>query len=131
MLIVLIIDYVNKFERLHYEIQQYKMTLPTAVLAYCVSKNVNKSYEKQQLPRATIAELNDKNMKKQLKAIHDSSSVSAENSFEIKSEPTYVTDMKDEPACYGNNSTRGRFNNYKRRNRNSGNIPVRVHNIKV
>ena len=99
MLIVLIIDYVNKFERLHYEIQQYKMTLPTAVLAYCVSQNVNKSYEKQQLPRATIAELNDKNMKKQLKAIHDSSSVSAENSFEIKSEPTYVTDMKDEPAC--------------------------------
>ena len=51
--------------------------------------------------------------------IHDSSSVSTENSFEIKSEPTYVTDMKDETAYYGNNSTRGRFNNYKRSNSNS------------
>ena len=42
--------------------------------------------------------------------IHDSSSDSTENSFEIKSEPTYVTDMKDEPVYYANNSSRGRFN---------------------
>ena len=59
------------------------------------------------------------NMKKQLKAIHGMSSVSTENSFEIKSEPTCVTDMKDEQVYYGNNSTRGRFNNYKRSNSNS------------
>ena len=58
-------------------------------------------------------------MKKQLKAIHDSSSVSTENSYEIKSEPIYVTDMKDEPVYYGNNSIRGCFNNYKRSNSNS------------
>ena len=36
--------------------------------------------------------------------IHDSSSDSTENSFEIKSEPTYVTDMKDKSVYYGNNS---------------------------
>ena len=72
-------------------------------------------------------------MKKQLKAIHDSSSVSTHNSFKIKSEATYVTDIKEEPVYYGNNSTRRRFNNYKRGivTRNSGNITVRVHNIKV
>ena len=52
-------------------------------------------------------------MKKQL-VIHDSSSVSTESSFEIKSEPTYVTDMKDEPICYGSNFLRRHFNNYKR-----------------
>ena len=43
--------------------------------------------------------------KKKLKVIHDSSSDSTENSFEIKSEPTYVTDMKDKSVYYGNNST--------------------------
>ena len=50
------------------------MTLPTAVLAYHVLKSANISNEKQQLARATITELNYKNMKKQLKAIHDSNS---------------------------------------------------------
>ena len=58
-------------------------------------------------------------MKNQLKAIHDSSSVSTDNSAEIKSEPTYLTDMKGEPVCYGNNSTRGPFHNYKRANSKS------------
>ena len=58
-------------------------------------------------------------MKKQVRVIHDSSTVSTENSFEIKSEPTYVTDMKDEPVYYGNNSARGLFNYYKRSNSNS------------
>ena len=91
------------------------MTLPTAVLAYHVLKSANISNEKQQIAKAAITELNYENIKKQLKAIHDSSSVSTENSFE----PTYVTDMKDEPVYYGNNSTRGRFNNYKRSNSNS------------
>ena len=47
-----IIDYINEFERLHYEIQRYEMILPTAVLAYRVLKSANISNEKQQLPRA-------------------------------------------------------------------------------
>ena len=113
------IVYINEIERLYYENQRYEMTLPTAVLACRVLKSVNISNEKRQLARATITELNYENMKKQLKAIHDRSSVSTENSFEIKSEPTYVTDMKDEPNYIGNNSTTGRFNNYRRSNSNS------------
>ena len=41
--------------------------------------------------------------------------------------------MKDEPVYYGNNSTRGRLIIIKEATvtRNSGNITVRVHNIKV
>ena len=37
-------------------------------------------------------------MKKQLKLIHGNSSISTDNSFEIQSETTYLTDMKDEPV---------------------------------
>ena len=95
------------------------MTLSTTVLAYRVLKSANISNEKRQLIRSTITELNCKNMKKQLKAIQDSSSFSTEYSFKIKSEPTYVTDVKAEPVYHGNNSTRGRFINYKRSNSNS------------
>ena len=68
-----IIDYINEFERLYYEIQRYEMTLPTAVLAYRVLKSANISNEKQQSARAAMAELNYENMKKRLKAINDSS----------------------------------------------------------
>ena len=43
------------------------MTILTAVLAYHVLKSANISNEKQQLARATITELNKKNMKKAAK----------------------------------------------------------------
>ena len=42
---------------------QYEITLPTAILAYCVLKSANISNEKQQLATATITELNYDNMK--------------------------------------------------------------------
>ena len=91
-----IVDYINEFERLYNEIERYEMTLPTAVLAYRVLESASISNEKQQLVKATITKLNYKNMKKLLKAIHDSF-----------------------PVHYENNSTRGRFSNYKRSNSNS------------
>ena len=59
-----IIDYINEYERLYYEIQRYKMTIPTAVLAYHVLKSANISNEKQQLARATITQLNKKKCEK-------------------------------------------------------------------
>ena len=52
-----IIDYLNKFERLYYDIQRYEMTLPSGVLAYRVLKSANLTPEKQQLATATITEL--------------------------------------------------------------------------
>ena len=119
------IGYINGFERLYYEIQRYEMTLPTVVLAYRILKSPNISNEKEQLPRATITELNYENMRKQLKAIHDSSSVSTGNSFEIKAEPTYLNDRKDEPVYYANDLTRVPLIIVKEKivvTRNSGNI---------
>ena len=63
-----ITDCLNEFER-----------------AYPVLKSSNLTNEKQQLARATLTDLNYENMKKQLKAIRDNSSVQSENSFQIKS----------------------------------------------
>ena len=115
-----IIDYLNKFERLFYDIQRYEITLPSGVLAYWVLKSANLTPEKQQLAWATITELTYENMKKQLKAIHDSSSSNSVDSSEIKSEPTFVNETKDEHIFYGNSSNnRGRFNS-KRGYNNGG-----------
>ena len=68
-----IIDYINEFERLHYQIKRYDIELPTGVLACHVLKNANTSNEKQQLIRATLTSLTYENMKKLLKTIYDSS----------------------------------------------------------
>ena len=53
-------------------------------------------------------------MKKLLKAIHDSSSSNSTDSFEVKPEPTFVNETKDEHTFYGNSSNnQGRFNSKK------------------
>ena len=79
-----IINYLNEFERHYYDGQRYEMTLPSGVFVYQVLKSNNLTPEKQQLARATITELTYQNMKKQFKAIHDSSSGNSIDSFEIK-----------------------------------------------
>ena len=68
------------------------MELPTGVLAYKVLKNANILNEKQQLIRATLTSLTYENMKKQLKAINDSSINSA--SSNIKEEQVFLTQKK-------------------------------------
>ena len=65
-----------------------------------------------------------------VKRDHDSSSISRDKSSEIKREPTYINDIKDEPVYYGNNSTRGRINNHKRGSSNS-HTEWKYNNIKV
>ena len=72
-----IVNYLNESKRLYYDIRRYEMTSLSAVLTYRVLKNANLSNDKQQLTRATIAELSYENMKKHLKAIHDSSSLNS------------------------------------------------------
>ena len=96
---------------LYYDVQRYEITLPSGVLAYRVLKSANSTPEKKQLARATTTEFTYENMKKQLKARHDSSSSNLIDSFEIKSEPTFANKAKDEHNFYGNSSrNRGRFN---------------------
>ena len=75
-----IIDYLHEFERLYYDIQRYEMTLPYD-LAYLVLKSAKLTPEKQQLARATIPKLTYENMRKQLKAIHHSSSCNSIDSL--------------------------------------------------
>ena len=101
-----IIGYLNKFERLYYDVQRYGMTLPSGVLAYWVLISANLTPERQQLARATITELIYENMKKQLKAICDSSSSNSIDRFDIKSEQAFVNETKDEHTF----SNWGRFN---------------------
>ena len=89
----------------------YKDMKPSGVLAYRVLKSANSTPEKKQLARATTTAFTYENMKKQLKARHDSSSSNLIDSFEIKSEPTFANKAKDEHNFYGNSSrNRGRFN---------------------
>ena len=68
-----IVDYLNEFEQLYNQIKHYDMELPTVVLAYRVLKNANITHEKQQLVCTTLTLLTYESMKKQLKAIYDSS----------------------------------------------------------
>ena len=96
-----IVDYLNEFEQLYNQIKHYDMELPTGVLAYRVLKNANITHEKQQLVCATLTLLTYENMKKQLKAIYDSSSESAtltsgikEDIFFAKSDSNYDHNKK-------------------------------------
>ena len=57
------------------------MSLPSAVLAYRVLKSSNLPNEEQQLTRPTLIDLTYENMKKQLMAIEDNSSIHSENTF--------------------------------------------------
>ena len=85
-----IADYINESERLNNQIKHYQMELLTGVLTYKVLKNANVSNVKQQQIRATIVTLTYDNMKRQLKAIFDSSIISTDSeSIDIKFEPVF------------------------------------------
>ena len=85
-----IVDYINEFERLNNKICQFNMVLPTGVLAYKVLNNANIFSEKKQLIRATVVSMPYENMKKQLKAMYDSSANSSTNELvDIKIERVY------------------------------------------
>ena len=52
-----IIDFINQFERLYYNMRKYYMELPTWVLACRLLKSVGISEDKKQLARATLPSL--------------------------------------------------------------------------
>ena len=93
------------------------MSLPSALLAYRVLNISNLPNEKQQLAKATLTDMMYENMKKQLKAIEDNSSIQSETNFQTKSEPSFLAEANNEhPTLLSNNSyrNRGRFNNNRR-----------------
>ena len=82
------VDYLNEFERLYNKIKCHRMELPSGVLAYRLLKSANISEDRQQLARATLLELTYENMKKQLKAIFDTSSVGDGQTFKSSKKVT-------------------------------------------
>ena len=119
-----ILDYINKFDQLYEVIKKYKMELPDRVLAYRLLKSANTSKEKQQLARATLTELTFDNMRKQLKAIHESASdlYDIQTELPIKVEPVYeVADFKHESDVLFNRSERQQRGNYRGRARSYDN----------
>ena len=93
------------------------MSLPSALLAYRVLNISNLPNEKQQLAKATLTDMMYENMKKQLKAIEDNSSIQSETNFQTKSEPSFLAEANNEhPTLLSNNfyRNRGRFNNNRR-----------------
>ena len=63
-----ITKYINEFEHLNQKLVTYKITLPSAVLAYQLLKNANLPKDKGDLARATVAELTYDAMKNQDKS---------------------------------------------------------------
>ena len=103
-----IVDNINEFERLNKQIKHFDMELPTGVPAYKVLKSANISNQKQQLIHATIVTLTYDNMKRQLKAIFDSSTTSTDSER---------IDVKSEPIFYVNKGTDGRYQDSKESSR--------------
>ena len=99
-----IVDNINELERLNKHIKHFDMELPTGALAYKVLKSANISNQKQQLIHATTVTLTYDNMKRQLKAIFDSSTTSTDSER---------IDVKSEPIFYVNKHTDGRYQDSK------------------
>ena len=92
------------------------MELPTGVLAYKVLKNANLSNEKQQLIRATVVSLTYENMKKQLKAIFDSSTSSqSSGGIDIKSELVFYTSKTNDSESHKDNKNQYPKDSYRYR----------------
>ena len=102
-----ITEYIIQFERLYNKAKSFKMEIHDGVLAYRLLNNANLSDTHKQLIRATVSEMNYKNMKDQLNKIFASSSLNQDtDSVKIKSENAFYSDSRsdfaissDEKSC--------------------------------
>ena len=94
-------DFLNEWERRYNQLKARDIELPDAVLAYRLLKSANLSSEKQALVRATVSKLTLENMKKQIKAIFDSSAISdlSEQASAIKLEQNAMYTQSMENDC--------------------------------
>ncbi|GAB1599884.1 hypothetical protein Ahia01_000265900 [Argonauta hians] len=94
-------DFLNEWERRYNQLKARDIELPDAVLAYRLLKSAKLSSEKQALVRATVSKLTLADMKKQIKAIFDSSAISdlSEQTCAIKLEENamYTQNRENEP----------------------------------
>ena len=73
---------VNEFEQSNQKVVTYKIELPSAVHACQLLKNANLPKEKRDLAQATVPDLTDESMKKQIKATYDQCSASENKKVE-------------------------------------------------
>ena len=106
-----ITEYINQFEQLNHKLKNFKIDLPSPVLAYQLLKNANLPKSKRDLARATISELKYDDMKRQIKAIYDTCTSNEKVSSEETSEDIVV---ESETAFYSrDNYTSNRGRNYR------------------
>ena len=92
------VDFINEWERRYGKIKERKMDLPDGVLAYRLLKSANLDDIKQTMVRSSIAKLSLDEVKKQLKAVHDStiqSSSASTSDLAIKLENAYLCEDGD------------------------------------
>ena len=110
-------EYINKFEQLNQKLISFKITLPSAVLAYQLLKNANLPKTTRDLTRATVSSLTYEAMKKQIKAIYDqcteTGKVDENDSIDVANEVMYGRDFDRRNGRYRNSwsSNRGRGRN--------------------
>ena len=116
-------DYIIHFERLYNKAKSYKMEIHDGVLAYRLLNNANISDTHKQLIRATVSEMNYKNMKEQLNKIFSSITSKCDTeSIKIKSESAFLaSDNQSEPDTSENEEAYVSFN-YKGRGNSRGNF---------
>ena len=124
-----ITEYINEFEHLNQKLVTYKITLPSAVLAYQLLKNENLPKDKRDLARATVAELTYDAMKTKIKAIDDycvKSRASSEETSDIQVEAEYTSfnrgyDAQGRGRGRGGRSRGARFSSGTDNNRDQNN----------
>ena len=117
-------DYIIQFERLYNKAKGYKMEIHDGVLAYRLLNNANISDTHKQLIRATVSEMNYKNMKEQLNKIFSSVTSKCETeSIKIKSENTFLSsDCHSDCDTYENEEAFYGYSNYKGKGNHRGNF---------
>ena len=112
-------EYINKFEQLNQKLISFKITLPSAVLAYQLLKNANLPKTTRDLTpcHCVILDIKYEAMKKQIKAIYDQCTetvkVDENDSIDVANEVMYGRDFDRRNGRYRNSwsSNRGRGRN--------------------
>ena len=125
------VEFINEWERRYAKIKEKKMELPDGVLAYRLLKSANVSDIQQTMVRTSITKLSVEQVKRQLKAVHDtiiSSQPSSVPDPPIKLEPVYTCEQEEEESetyytsGYGRGG-RGRFQGRDQRSQPWNNRP--------
>ena len=126
-------DFRVEFDRLVEQLKSYNIELPEAVLAYRALKSANLTPENEKLVRATVTDITQKDMMRQLKKVvgvdTHNETTDGSDKIRIKQEPTVnftnESGLREdgsedlEEAYYGGHAYTGRWNRGSRRGRSN------------